>query len=243
MNKKIALITGANKGIGFTLAKKLAENNYSVWIGCRNSELGEKAELELKSKGLDVKFVSLDVTNQETINKAVQTVEEKSGRLDLLVNNAGIYAHEIDGKVSTLNLESFHQTFDVNLYGVVRVTQAFLPLIKKSTQGKIYNISSGLGSLNLLLDTSSRGLSQIQVAAYSASKAALNVVTALLSTELKDSHIMVNSLCPGHTATDLNGHNGPQTVEESVEGLYSVISREDFISGHFLRHEGGEHPW
>lgn len=241
-NKKIALITGGNKGIGYGLAKKLAQNNYTVWIGCRNKDLGQNAEKELRSLDLDVTFVQLDVTNQESIDEAVKTVEAKSGKLDLLVNNAGIYLIEKDNFTSKINIAAFKETFDVNFYGVVRVTQTFLPLMKKTADARIYNISSGLGSVALQLDPAT-GFNQMGVAAYNSSKAALNMVTAMLSNELKDSKIMVNSLCPGYTATDLNAHSGPQTVEQSVDGLYNVISGKDFVTGHFLRHEGGQHPW
>lgn len=241
-NKKIALITGGNKGIGFALAEKMAMNNYTVWIGCRNTTLGLKAEQELQAKDLDVHFVELDVTNQKTIDEAVKTLTAKAGTLDVLVNNAGIYTMESDGKVTQVKMESMINTYEVNVFGPLRVTQTFLPLIKKSANGKIFNVSSGLGSLNLLLDPRS-GLDQVPVMAYSSSKAALNVMTALLSIELKDSHIMVNSLCPGHTATDLNAHSGPQSAEDSAAGLFKRISSDEFITGHFLTHEGGEHPW
>lgn len=241
-NKKIALITGGNKGIGYGLAKKLAANNYTVWIGCRNKILGLKAQQDLQNLDLDVHFVELDVTNQKTIDEAVKTIEAKAGKLDLLVNNAGIYLIEKDNFVSKINIESIKETFEVNFYGVIRVTQAFLPLIKKATNAKIYNISSGLGSVNLQLDPST-GFAQMGVTAYNSSKTALNMVTAMLANELKDSKIMVNSLCPGYTATDLNAHSGPQTVEDSANGLYNAISNEEFVTGHFIKHEGGEHPW
>lgn len=240
-NKKIALVTGGNKGIGFGLAEKLAQNNYTVWIGCRNTKLGLKAENDLRAKDLDVLFVELDVTNQKTIDAAVKTVTAKSEKLDLLVNNAGIFTMATDGSVSKVKIESFVETFDVNVLGVVRVTQAFLPLVKKSDAGKIFNVSSGLGSMSLLLDPA-MGFANNPVAAYSASKAALNAITAILSNELKESKVMVNSICPGYTATDLNSHSGPQSVDDSVKGLWEDISKDEFRTGHFIK-KGGEHPW
>jgi NAD(P)-dependent dehydrogenase (short-subunit alcohol dehydrogenase family) len=240
--KKIALITGGNKGIGYGLAKKLAANNYTVWIGCRNKDLGLKAQEELRKLDLDVTFVELDVTNQKTIDEAAKTLQTKAGKIDLLINNAGIYLMNKDNFASKVSIEGIQETFDVNFYGVIRVTQAFLPLLHKSTDARIYNVSSGLGSVALQLDPAT-GFNQMGIVAYNTSKSALNMVTAMLANELKESRIMVNCLCPGYTATDLNNHSGPQTVEESVAGLYNVISNKEFMTGHYFRHEGGEHPW
>jgi NAD(P)-dependent dehydrogenase (short-subunit alcohol dehydrogenase family) len=238
MKQKIALITGSNKGIGFAVAKELVSANYEVWIATRNSELGQKAASEL---GKNAHFISLDVTSDESVIAAAKEFSTKRDHLDLLINNAGVYQSEIEGSAQNISLKTIHSTFDVNFLGPIRVTQAFLPLVKKSEAGSILNVSSGLGSLGLQLDPSS-GFDQMDVFAYNASKTALNAFSVILSNELKKSKIKVNSICPGYVATDLNGHSGPLTTEESAKGFMQFIQNDDFITGRFIKKDG-EHPW
>ena len=238
MKQKIALVTGSNKGIGFAVAKELANANYEVWIATRNSELGQKAAAEL---GKNVHFLSLEVTNDESVLAAAKEFASKRDHLDLLINNAGIYQSDIDGKAQSVSLKTINSTFDVNFLGPIRVTQAFLPLVKKSESGSILNVSSGLGSLNLQLDPST-GFDQMDVFAYNASKTALNAFSVILSNELKKNKIKVNSICPGYVATDLNGHSGPLTTEYSAKGIMEFILNDDFITGKFIKKDG-EHLW
>lgn len=238
MKQKIALVTGSNKGIGFAVVKELAKANYEVWLATRNKELGAKAA---KEAGPNVHFIQLDVTDNESIIKAAQEFATKRDHLDLLINNAGVYLKDKDGAAQSINLEAIHSTLDVNFLGPIRVTQAFLPLIKKSGEGSILNVSSGLGSLGLQLDPST-GFDQMDVFAYNASKTALNAFSVILSNELKKNKIKVNSICPGYVATDLNGHSGPLTTEYSAKGIMEFINNDEFITGKFIKKDG-EHPW
>jgi NAD(P)-dependent dehydrogenase (short-subunit alcohol dehydrogenase family) len=181
------------------------------------------------------------VTSDESVLAAAKEFASKRTHLDLLINNAGVYESQIDGKAQNINLETIHSTFNVNFLGPIRVTKAFLPFIKKSLAGSILNVSSGLGSLGLQLDPST-GFDQMDVFAYNASKTALNAFSVILSNELKNTKIKVNSICPGYVATDLNGHSGPLTTKESAEGFMEFINNDDFITGKFIK-KGGEHPW
>lgn len=239
MKQKIALVTGANKGIGFSVAKELAKAGYEVWLGARNTELGQKAAAEL---GDSAHFLSLDVTSDQSVAAAAKLFASKRDHLDVLVNNAGIYLADRDGLPSVTSIATINDAHNVNFLGPVRVAQAFLPLIKKSEQGKILNVSSGLGSLNLVLDHSENGLAGLNVIAYNSSKSALNMFSALLSNELRNDKIAVNSICPGHVATDLNGNSGPLTVDESAKGIMDFINKKEFITGRFIKKDG-EHPW
>ncbi|RYZ50505.1 MAG: SDR family oxidoreductase [Proteobacteria bacterium] len=239
MKQKIALVTGSNKGIGYGLVKELAKAGYEVWLGARNADLGQKAASEL---GDQVHFLPLDVTDDKSVTASAKVFAAKRDHLDLLVNNAGIYLMGKDGLPSTTSIDTVKEVYEVNLFGPIRVAQAFLPLIKKSKEGKILNVSSGLGSLGLALDHSPSGLAGVNILGYNSSKAALTMFSALLSNELKDSKIAVNSICPGHVATDLNGQSGHLTVEESAQGIMEFVNRDGFTTGHFIK-KGGEHPW
>lgn len=238
MKHKIALVTGSNKGIGFAVVKELVKADYEVWLAARNKELGQNAAQEL---GKNVHFIPLDVANDQSVLEAVKEFSAKRDHLDLLINNAGIYQKEIDGKAETISLQTIHSTFDVNFFGPIRVTQAFLPLIKKSSRGRILNVDSGLGSINLQLDPTT-GFDQLDAFAYNSSKTALNAFSVILSNEMKKHKIEVNSICPGYVATDLNGHAGPLTTEESAKGFMEFILNDEFTTGRFIK-KGGEHPW
>ncbi len=220
-NKKIALITGANKGIGFEVARQLAEQGITVLLGARNLERGEEAATKLRDENYDAHFVRLDLQDAATHNAAAQFIEEKFGKLDVLVNNAGV---ALDGgqKSSEVSQDLLRKTFDTNFFGTIAVTQAFLPLIKKTNAGRIVNVSSGLGSLTLHGDPNWE-FYEVKPLAYNASKTALNAFTVILAHELKDTNIKVNSADPGFTATDLNGHQGYKTVEQgaSISGFAS----------------------
>lgn len=240
-NKKIALVTGANKGIGFEVARQLAEQGTTIFLGARNTERGEEAAAKLRDQNFDVHFVRLDVQDTATHQAAAQLIEEKFGKLDVLVNNAGI-ALDAGEKSSEVSQDLLRKTFDTNFFGTIAVTQAFLPLIKKSDAGRIVNVSSGLGSLTLHGDPSWE-FYDVKPLAYNASKSALNAFTVILAHELKDTGIKVNSADPGFTATDLNGHQGYKTVEQGA----SIITRlatlpVDGATGGYFDDQGAL-PW
>ena len=240
-DKKIALITGANKGLGYETARQLANQNTKVLIGARDETRGREAAEKLKNEGFDAEFVHIDVTDEKTLEAAAKYVEENYGKLDILINNAGI---SLDGGkiASEVGLETIRQTFDTNFFGVIAVTKAFLPLIKKSDGGRIVNVSSGLGSLTLHSDPNSFYY-DIKPLAYNSSKTALNMFTVIMAHELKDTKIKVNSADPGYTATDLNDNSGPKTVEEGASIIFDLATLPDdgATGGYF--DDKGVVPW
>ena len=237
---RIALVTGANKGIGFEVARGIGKAGYVVLLGARNPTAGREAADTLKSEQLDVRFVELDVTRMETITAATARIEADFGKLDVLVNNAGITdAH--DGPPSRASVDGIERVLRTNFLGAVAMAQAALPLLRKSDAGRIVNVSSDLGSITRHGDPTWK-YAQVKVLGYCASKAALNMFTVQLAMELKDQGIAVNSVNPGFTATDLNAHRGQQTVEEGATEVVRVALQEHGPSGKFLEN-GGELVW
>ena len=212
---KIALVTGANKGIGFEVARQIAAAGHFVLLGARNPALGQEAAAKLNSEGLQTRFLLLDLTNLTTVQTAASSIAADYGHLDILVNNAGI-ADPADGPPSTVSLDAVERTFRTNFLGSLAVTQAMLPLLRKATSARIVNVSSGLGSLTQNADPNWE-YAFAKPLAYNASKAALNMLTVHLAYELRDTAIKVNAADPGYTATDLNHHSGPQTIAEGAE--------------------------
>ncbi|MET9246003.1 SDR family oxidoreductase [Nonomuraea sp. NPDC003709] len=206
ITKQTALVTGANKGIGFETARQLAQQGFTVWLGCRHQGRGEAAAKELANDG-DVRFVSLDVTDAESVRAAAVHVGDETGALDVLVNNAGVAIGEGEGLPGTVRLETIQHTFDVNFYGALRVTQAFLPLVQKAQAGRIVNVSSTVGSITTLVSPGNP-LGAFPSFAYPTSKTLLNGLTGWLAVELNDTPIKINSVCPGYNATDLNNNLG-----------------------------------
>jgi NAD(P)-dependent dehydrogenase (short-subunit alcohol dehydrogenase family) len=206
MSKDIALVTGGNKGLGREIVRQLASEGLTVYLGARNNPLGQTTQQELAADGLDVRFVQLDVTDDASVQAAVKTIEADAGRLDVLVNNAGIMV-EWDTAVTDITADQLREVYDVNVFGVVRVTSAFIPLLRTSEHGRIVNMSSGLGSLTLLTDLSNP-ISQRGFLAYSSSKAALNALTVLYANALRADGIQVNVANPGLVPTDLNVRAG-----------------------------------
>src|SRR5271168_422060 len=211
---RIALVTGGNKGIGLEVAKQLGEAGCTVILTARNRALGEEATAKLKTSGSDVEYAQLDVCDPDSIAKTYKKIEEKYGRLDILVNNAGI-ADRADGPASSVPIDAVEKTLQTNFVGPMRVTQAMLPLLRKSKHASIVNVSSGLGSLTQAGDENHM-CSKVHYAGYCASKAALNMFTVKLAFELRDTHIKVNSADPGYTKTDLNDNQGYQTIPEGA---------------------------
>jgi NAD(P)-dependent dehydrogenase (short-subunit alcohol dehydrogenase family) len=239
--QKIALITGANKGIGFEVARQLGKAGQIVLIGARNAELGEAAAAKLKGEGIDARFVALDLDKAETISAAAAFVEKEFGRLDTLVNNAAIVDPK-DGPPSVAGLDGVRRIMETNFIGSLAVTQAMLELVKKSSAGRIVNVSSGLGSLTLHGDPDWK-FASVKVLGYCASKSALNMMTVQLAYELRDTNIKVNAADPGYTATDLNGNSGYQTIEEgAAETVRLALLPDDGVSGTFSNSDGIE-PW
>src|SRR5580658_4982120 len=238
---KVALITGANKGIGYELARQLGKEGVTVLIGARNAELGDAAAGKLKADGANASFIELDVTKPETIAKAAQTVRTRYGRLDILVNNAGV-ADKGDGPPSTADPEAVRRILDVNFFGVLAVTQSMLPLVRKSAAGRIVMITSGLGSITWNADPK-WPFAAVKLLGYNGSKAILNMMTVQLAWELRDTAIKVNTVNPGYTATDMNGNKGTQTLEEgAAEALRQALAPDDAPTGRFVE-TGGVVPW
>ncbi len=244
---KTAFVTGANKSIGFEVTRQLAQKGIYVYLGCRNLENGIKAVNKLSAEGINnVEAIKLDVTDDESVKKARATIGEKTKSLDILVNNAGIYGGYPQSALDA-TVDQFKATYDANVYGVVRVTQAFIDLLRKSSEPRIVNVSSSQGSIALHSDPSYKYYDYKGVI-YLSSKAALNMYTVVLAYELKDTNFKVNAICPGYTKTDFNGHRGPGTVEDAGKRIvkYALIDAEG-PTGKFFSEENnpetGEIPW
>jgi NAD(P)-dependent dehydrogenase (short-subunit alcohol dehydrogenase family) len=240
-SKKIALVTGANKGIGFEVARQLAVSGCTVLLGARNKALGEEAAARLKGEGGDVRYLAIDLADPATVAAAAKAITADFGHLDILVNNAGIAAPG-DGPPSASSLDAIERTLRINFIGAVAVTQAMLPLLRNSPAGRIVNVSSGLGSLTQNGDPA-HPYAASKYLGYSASKAALNMLTVQLAYELRGTAIKANSADPGYTATDLNGHRGTQTVPEgAAEAIRLALLPDDGPTGTYSDRNGLV-PW
>lgn len=238
---RIALITGANKGIGFEIARQLGKQGVRVLLGARDPTLGEAAAATLKADGADVQSIRIDLNNPATIEAAATFIDTGYGRLDILVNNAGI-TDRADGPPSRASIDAVRRVFETNLFGTLRVTQAMLPLLRKSSSARIVNLSSGLGSLTHNSNPAWE-FAHVKPLGYNASKAALNMLTVQLAAELKDTGIKVNSADPGFTATDLNDHRGYQTVEQGAAAAIRLALLPDSgPTGGFFSADQAE-PW
>jgi NAD(P)-dependent dehydrogenase (short-subunit alcohol dehydrogenase family) len=212
----IALITGANKGIGYETARLLGARGMTVLVGARDPELGGKAAAALRAGGADAWPVTLDVTDEKSIEAAASLVEDEYGHLDVLVNNAGIARGDGDGRPSATTLATLRQVFETNVFGVVAVTNALLPLLRKAPAARIVNVSSEVGSIASMTDPASPLYFMASVP-YPSSKSALNMLTAMYAKELRDTPIKVNAANPGYCATDLNNNNGFRTPEQGAQ--------------------------
>jgi NAD(P)-dependent dehydrogenase (short-subunit alcohol dehydrogenase family) len=238
---RIALVTGANKGIGYEVARQLGKQGITVFVGARDAALGEEAAGRLRAEGSSVCFIELDVTKPGTITNAANRIRAEHGRLDILVNNAGI-AQKGDGPPSVADPDAVRRILDVNFFGVLAVTQAMLPLVKNSSSGRIVMVSSGLGSLTWNADPK-WPFAAVKPLGYNGSKAILNMLTVQLAWELRDTPIKVNTVNPGYTKTDLNGNSGTQTLEEgAAETVRQALAPDDAPTGGFFQ-TGGVVPW
>lgn len=243
MTDKIALITGANKGIGFETARQLAQRDVHVILAARHRSKGEEAALRLQGDGLSVEALALDVTDASSIASAAREVARAHGRLDILINNAGVGLDQVlEAPVSGQSLDTWRQTFEVNLFGMIAVTQAFLPLLRQSPAGRIVNLSSILGSLTLHSDPASP-IYALKPPAYDTSKTAVNAWTVHLAYELRDSRIKVNAAHPGHVKTDMGGSDAPMEISDGARtGVQLALLGEEGPSGQFI-HLGQTLPW
>ena len=237
---QIALITGANKGIGLETARLLGEKGMTVLIGARNPELGEKAAAVLAGEGIDARFVRIDVTGTASVEAAARRIDEEHGRLDVLVNNAGISPASAYGPPSETSLGGLRETYETNVFGVVAVTNAMLPLLRRSPAGRIVNVSSELGSLTLHSDPSAP-VNRVNLLPYNASKSALNAVTVAYAKELAGTPVTVVAAAPGYCATDLNGHTGPRTPAQGA-AVIAAAATGGAANGAFVA-EDGPVPW
>ena len=242
MSEKIALITGGNKGIGFETARQLAKAGVHVIIGSRDRKKGVEASLKLQGEGLAVEALAIDVNSQASIAEAAREVEKKHGHLDILINNAGVLIDAQDKKPSEQTLDTWRKTFDTNVFGLVATTQAFLPLLKKSTAGRIVNLSSILAS-NTLHQTPGSPIYDFKVPAYNVSKAAVNAWTVQLAYELKDSKVKVNAAHPGHVKTDMGGEAAPMEIVDGAKtSVQLALIGDNGPNGAYV-HLGDTLPW
>jgi NAD(P)-dependent dehydrogenase (short-subunit alcohol dehydrogenase family) len=234
----IALVTGANKGIGFEIARDLGAQGIIVLLGCRNENLGQTAAGILQREGLDVRPLHLDVTDGATIRAAAARIEADFGRLDILVNNAGV-ALERMAKPSEVPLDVVRRVYEVNVFGAIATMQAMLPLLAKSERGRIVNVSSTLGSVGMAAGGSQAAGFLPNILAYNSSKSALNSATVQFARELRGTPIKVNAACPGYCATDLNGNSGPRTARQGAQTPVRLATLpDDGPTGGFFNDEG-----
>lgn len=244
LQQRIALITGANRGIGFETAKKLAEQGIKVIIGARDPQKGAQAVEQLKQLGHDAEYLHYDAALAHSPHTVAAALESRFSKLDILVNNAGILKEELIGQNNTLTVDqdTLKTTFEANFFAVVALTQALLPLLQRSPAARIVNVSSILGSQTL----HSTPDSPIEVAkglAYNASKSALNMFTIHLAHALKDTHIKVNSAHPGWVKTDLGGPHAPMELSDSWKTSIRLATLDaDGPSGAYF-HEEQALPW
>jgi NAD(P)-dependent dehydrogenase (short-subunit alcohol dehydrogenase family) len=244
---KSAFITGANRSIGLEIVKQLSKKGLFVYLGSRDLVKAKAVVKELNDNGFkNIQAIEIDVTNSDSILAAKKTVESEQGKLDVLINNAGIFGTNPQ-QASDTPISDIQTVFDTNFFGVINVTQVFLELLKKSDQPRISNITSGLASLALHSDPDWKYYS-FKTASYGTSKAALNAYTIALAHELKDLAFKVNAIDPGYTATDFNHHSGSGTVESAASFIVKhTLTDDDAPTGRFfsndIEDETEESPW
>ncbi len=242
---KRALITGANKGIGLETARQFGRQGIEILLGSRDLARGEQAALSLREDGITAHVIQLDMEDAASIGEAASRIKSEFGSLDILVNNAGVWFEGQDmgvSTVATISQDDLMRTYQVNLFGVVDLTQRLLPLLKASPAGRIVNLSSILASLNLQADPKAETYG-VKVFAYNSSKAALNSFTIHLAYELKDTKVKVNAAHPGWVLTDLGGPNAPMNVEQGAKtSVWLATLPEDGPTGGYFHMERSL-PW
>lgn len=230
--ERLALVTGANRGIGLEVCRQLAGQGYTVLLGSRDLAKGERAAASLAGEGLSVTAVQLNVADEASVNRCAAEVETAFGRLDVLVNNAAIH-YDTWQRTVTADLSVVQEALETNTFGAWRTTQAFLPLLRKSQHGRIVNVSSEAGSL--------AGMGG-GTPAYSLSKAALNALTRMLAAESRGDDVLVNSVCPGWVATDMGGSGGRPVKDGAASVVWAALLSDDGPTGGFFR-DGKPLPW
>ncbi|CAI6087438.1 SDR family oxidoreductase [Cohnella sp. JJ-181] len=239
-NRKIALVTGGNQGIGYEICRQLGAAGVHVLVGARDPARGAEAARKLAAAGADAASIRMDVTDPGEVAKAAESVAQRYGRLDILVNNAGVLLPE--DRPSGSGAELVRQVYETNVFGVVRVTKAMLPLLRKSTGGRIVNMSSSLASLQLHGDPSFE-LGAFLMLGYNSSKTAVNALTVMWAKELAESGIKVNAADPGYCATAMTGYASPRTPAEGARApVRLALLPDDGPSGGFFG-EDGPIPW
>lgn len=241
--KKVALITGANRGLGLDTARKLGQQGITVLVAARELAKSEAAAASLKKEGIDARAIKLDVNNPADYAAAAKSIEKDFGVLDILVNNAGIFLdNRGPNETSTTSEDVLRKTFDTNFFAVVGLTQTLLPLLRKSKAGRIVNLSSILGSLTLHA-TKGSFVYDAKTFAYNASKAALNAFTIHLAHELANTKIKVNSAHPGWVKTEMGGEGAMLEIEDGVKTSVQLATLpEDGPTGGYF-HMGESLPW
>jgi NAD(P)-dependent dehydrogenase (short-subunit alcohol dehydrogenase family) len=241
---KIALVTGANKGIGYEIATGLGALGYRVGVGARDEARLETAVEKLRAAGVDAFGVPLEVTSDHSVTDAAELIERQAGRLDVLVNNAGISGESGPGWVqdpTALDLDVVRTVVETNVLGVIRVTNAMLPLLQRSTSPRIVNVSSSVGSLTLQADPNIE-IGPI-MAAYAPSKSFLNAITVQYARQFAGTNILINAACPGLVATDFTGFHGPRTPEQGAAiAIRLATLPDDGPTGSFFE-DDGVIPW
>ena len=240
--KKIALITGANKGIGLETARQLGQQGITVLAGARDETKARQAAEELSKAGLDAQGIVIDVNDADSIQKAAARIERDYGRLDILVNNAGVMLDDPKKKPSEQSLEVWRKTFETNLFGLIATTQAMLPLLRKSAAGRIVNLSSILGSIHFHA-TPGSPIYDMKMPAYDVSKSAVNAYTVHLAYELKDTAIKVNAAHPGWVKTEMGGEGATMEITDGAKTSVALATiGADGPNGAYM-HMGETLPW
>jgi NAD(P)-dependent dehydrogenase (short-subunit alcohol dehydrogenase family) len=233
--RTIALVTGANKGIGYEIAAGLGALGWSVGVGARDDERRDTAVEKLRAAGVDAFGVPLDVTDDASVAAAAGLIEERAGRLDVLVNNAGVTGG-IPQEPTRVDLAAVRTAVETNVIGVIRVTNAMLPLLRRAAAPRIVNMSSSVGSLTRQTSSADQGAVGPLSVAYAPSKTMLNAVTIQYAKELRGTNILINAACPGYVATDLNGHRGTRTPEQGAAiAIRLATLPDDGPTGGFYR--------
>lgn len=241
-NNRIALITGANKGIGFEVARQLGKQGIHVLVGARDESRGKAAAEQLQAQRIAATYLPLDVTDMGSIEKAAAYISKGFGKLDILVNNAGISGGNIAIPPSQTKVDVVRAVYETNVFGVASVTIAMVPLLKKADQARVVNVSSSLGSMSLALDPEDLfyGINSLQ---YQSSKAALNAITVEFAKELQSSGIKVNAACPGFADTDFNGHRGTKPVTQAATVIVKLSTLGVDGPTATFQNEDGLLPW
>ena len=243
MDNRVALITGANKGIGFETARQLGQEGVTVLVGARDAKKGEAAAETLRREKIEAHALTIDVSDEASIREAVKQVESDYGRLDILVNNAGVMVDDEKKKPSEQSLETWRKTFETNLFGLIVTTQAFLPLLRKSEAGRIVNLSSILGSITFHAKPGSPIYDSKSYTSYNVSKSAVNAYTVQLAYELKDTKIKVNAAHPGWVKTEMGGEGATMELDDGAKTSVALATLgPDGPNGAYI-HMGESLPW